>query len=336
MDKLIVKDYTDVKSEDWNDYVSRHPYGNIFQTLTYLQLHKKSFNSVPFGFAMYDDNKIAGMICGVIYQNYFFPVNIFTKRAVIIGGPLVDDDNEEIIEKLLKKTDKYLSNKAVYIQFRNIRDLSFYNEIFKKSGFIYEDHLDIIHHLGSDTETIKKGISKNKRNNVVKAQNRGAEFYEVKDLEEYEKGLHLIFETYKRVGLPCPSKDYFINAYKIMSDTLKVFAVKYESKIIGIRLELCYKDMVYDWFAGSDENYKNCYPNDVLPYNILFWSKENNYKIFDFGGAGKPDIPYGVREHKLKFGGELVSYGRFEKVLNPLVYNTLKGLLNLSKRLRKN
>jgi len=335
MDEFIIKDYTEVKSEDWNDYVYNHKDGNIFQTLMYLQLHNQSRKSIPFGFALLQDDKIAGVICGVIYQNFFFPVNIFTKRAVIIGGPLVDDDNEEIIEKLLEKTDKHLSKKAIYIQFRNIRDLSLHNGVFKKSGFIYEDHLDIIHHLENDTETIKKGISKNKRNNVVKAQNRGAEFYEVKDIEEYENGLHLIFETYKRVGLPCPSKYYFINAYKIMLDILKVFAIKYESKIIGIRLELCYKDMVYDWFAGSDGNYKNCYPNDVLPYNILFWSKENNYKKFDFGGAGKSDIPYGVREHKLKFGGELVSYGRFEKVLNPLYYNILKVLLNLSKRLRK-
>ena len=48
-------------------------------------------------------------------------------------------------------------------------------------------------------------------------------------------------------------------------------------------------------------------------WNVILWSKENNYKVFDFGGAGKPKIPYGVRDYKLKFGGELVNYGRYEK-----------------------
>ena len=36
-----------------------------------------------------------------------------------------------------------------------------------------------------------------------------------------------------------------------------------------------------------------------------------------FGGAGKPDKPYGVRDYKLKFGGQLVNWGRFEKVHKP-------------------
>ena len=46
------------------------------------------------------------------------------------------------------------------------------------------------------------------------------------------------------------------------------------------------------------------------------WGSNNGYKIFDFGGAGKPNLAYGVRDHKLKFGGELVEFGRFEKVHN--------------------
>ena len=96
-----------------------------------------------------------------------------------------------------------------------------------------------------------------------------------------------------------------------MSDYVKVFVVEIEGTIIGTRVELCFKDLVYDWYAGADDNYKNHYPNDVLPYSILIWGKENGFKSFDFGGAGKPDVPYGVRDHKLKFGGQMVEYGRF-------------------------
>ena len=33
--------------------------------------------------------------------------------------------------------------------------------------------------------------------------------------------------------------------------------------------------------------------------------------VDDFGGAGKPDEPYGVRTFKAKYGGELVNYGRY-------------------------
>ena len=87
-----------------------------------------------------------------------------------------------------------------------------------------------------------------------------------------------------------------------------------DAELIGVRLELCYKGLIYDWYAGSDDQFKNRYPNDFLPFHILFWGKENGFDKFDFGGAGKPDKPYGVREHKLKFGGELVNFGRYEKI----------------------
>ena len=44
---------------------------------------------------------------------------------------------------------------------------------------------------------------------------------------------------------------------------------------------------------------------------------QNIFQIFDFDGAGKPDIPYCVRDYKKKFGGKLVNYGRYTLVLNP-------------------
>lgn len=37
---------------------------------------------------------------------------------------------------------------------------------------------------------------------------------------------------------------------------------------------------------------------------------ENGCRVYDFGGAGKPDKEYRVGDFKAKYGGELVSYGR--------------------------
>ncbi|RLI52815.1 MAG: GNAT family N-acetyltransferase, partial [Candidatus Thorarchaeota archaeon] len=51
-------------------------------------------------------------------------------------------------------------------------------------------------------------------------------------------------------------------------------------------------------------------PNELLMWHILRWGVENGYRVYDFGGAGKPDEEYGVRDFKAKFGGKLVCYGR--------------------------
>ncbi|MHA2406139.1 MAG: lipid II:glycine glycyltransferase FemX, partial [Candidatus Hermodarchaeia archaeon] len=51
-------------------------------------------------------------------------------------------------------------------------------------------------------------------------------------------------------------------------------------------------------------------PNELLIWHILKGGTENGLKTYDFGGAGKPDEEYGVRDFKSKFGGDLVRYGR--------------------------
>jgi hypothetical protein len=40
--------------------------------------------------------------------------------------------------------------------------------------------------------------------------------------------------------------------------------------------------------------------------------------VFDFGGGGRADEEYGVRDFKAKFGGELVNYGRNVCVHGPV------------------
>jgi lipid II:glycine glycyltransferase (peptidoglycan interpeptide bridge formation enzyme) len=46
-------------------------------------------------------------------------------------------------------------------------------------------------------------------------------------------------------------------------------------------------------------------------WHLLEWgANSEQYRVYDFGGAGKPDEEYGVRDFKAKFGGDLVNFGR--------------------------
>jgi len=59
-----------------------------------------------------------------------------------------------------------------------------------------------------------------------------------------------------------------------------------------------------------DRDFSSYVPNEILTWHILEWGAENGYHLCDFGGAGRSDEDYGVRDFKSKFGGELVCYGR--------------------------
>ena len=70
---------------------------------------------------------------------------------------------------------------------------------------------------------------------------------------------------------------------------------------------------MYGWYAGSYAKHYKLFPNEILIWETLRWCCLNGYESFDYGGAGNPNKPYGVREFKSQMGGLLVNYGRFEK-----------------------
>ena len=241
----------------------------------------------------------------------------FTARSIIWGGPLVKNDQPEYLDQILKAYSQKIKHKAIYTQFRNLwlwpDELI---EVFRKNKICFEPHLDILIDLTESSEKIISDIKKNTRRNVTKSINKGVCFEPIKDENELLIAIELIKQTYQRIKLPLPHESLFIESFRILSlkNYIRIFKASINNQIVGVRFELNYKDKIYDWFAGNDIKENNKYPNDFLIYHILLWGNENKYSVFDFGGAGKPDIPYPVRDYKLKFGGELIDLGRFEKI----------------------
>ena len=240
---IRIIDYHTIEPLKWDSYVLHHPKGTIFQTTSYLACHSSEYNSECFGFAAVDGGIILGLVAGIITCNYFFPINLLTRRAVIEGGPIADES--EIEEKLIGVVAGYTKSRAIYTQYRNLWNMKEVRSSFEKLGYYYEPHLDILHDLTLEKEDIIKNISKNKRGNIHKSLNKGTLFREAED-SEWDECIDLILGTYKRVGLPCQSRSYFKNAFRSMSDYVKVFVADLDGIIIGTRVELCYKDLVYD------------------------------------------------------------------------------------------
>jgi lipid II:glycine glycyltransferase (peptidoglycan interpeptide bridge formation enzyme) len=133
-----------------------------------------------------------------------------------------------------------------------------------------------------------------------------------------------------------PDKGFFNTSYNELAQKgiLKTFVAIFDNQIIATRMVLCFNQTIYDWYAGASEKHMDKYPNDFLPWKIIEWGIENGYKTFDFGGAGKPGVPYGVRDFKMKFGGGLVEFGRFEKVHKPLLMKMGKFVMFIYKKIK--
>ena len=100
-------------------------------------------------------------------------------------------------------------------------------------------------------------------------------------------------------------------------------------------LVLVYNETIYDYYAGAYSSFYKKYPNHLIPWEVFKWGNKNDYLIFDFGGAGKPNIPYGVRDYKKKFGGDFVNYGRFTNIHKKNMYMIAKFGFLLWKKIKK-
>jgi len=320
----IITDPKQVNENKWNDFVKNHPDGNIFHTPEFVMLYQASAKYEPLVLFCLNEGKIIGLLVSVIQREYSGFIGFFSSRIIVWGGPLVNDNNADITSLILSEFDKICNKKAIYSQFRNMWNVNSKQEIFKKHGYVFEEHLDILFDLSKGQELLWKEIHPTRRKQINRGIKRGIKTIITDKLknEDLKICYSILKKVYKEAKLPFPDIQYFNNATSIFQEKgyFNAALAYFQNEIIGFRFFLCYNGLIYDWYAGSRKEHYNKYPNDILPWEILKWGSENGYKTFDFGGAGKPGISYGVRDYKIKFGGTLVNYGRYKKVYKPILF----------------
>lgn len=311
--------------KDVDNFVKNHPDGSIFQSFNLYNVYNLSTSHEPLMLVSKDeDQQINGVLLGVIAAEGSGVKKFFSRRSIVFFGPLALNDDERILFSLLAKYNKLVRSKAIFTQIRNGRDRSDSINLFKRLGYQFEDHLDILHCLRSSEEELWKKMDYSKRKNINNANNNGLEVKIFKLNEQLDEAYSILRNVYLKAKLPLNKKEFFKIAADNLGENLVCIGAYKENLLVGFRAVLCFKGLVYDWYAGSDEQYLKFRPNDLLVWEVIKWAKSHNYEYFDFGGAGKPNIPYGVRDYKLKFGGELVNYGRFQVVHNHLLYKIAK------------
>lgn len=329
MDKKyrIITSITDIDTEQWDSFVENHTNGNIFQTPYYYHVLKDSAKTDPVILILFSESteKIIGVWLAAIQKEYSGIGELLTARAVTVGGPLIKEDDTKVLSFFIQAYNKIVKNKVIYSQIRNLFEVN-YSELFQEYGFKYIEHLNLIHDLTLDEDELWKRLNGKRRNEIRKAYKEGVTVEVTKSNQDILVAYDILKEVYHYAKIPLSDFDFFQNLIKYTDSKrgVKLFVAKYEGEIIGCMFTLVYKHTIYDFYAGSFRKYYKKNPNDIIPWEVFKWGKDNGFRIFDFGGAGKPDEKYGVRDYKKKFGGDLVQYGRFEKIHNKPLFFMMK------------
>ena len=183
----------------------------------------------------------------------------------------------------------HIKKHVIYSQIRNFWDWKDLKIVFLNEGFKYTKHLNILVKLSRDKEELWADVNSKRRNEIRKARKEGTQFLIRETKSDLSVCYTILNTVYKRVKLPFPEVTLFESVLNFTNDRmgLKIFCAVNDNKIIGCMLALVYKETIYDFYAGALKEFYSKYPNDLIPWEVFMWGKDNQYKYFDFGGAGK-------------------------------------------------
>lgn len=297
------------------------------------------FDSLPFleafAFGVEGEGRLKGVVVGYIQKDGGKIKQFLSKRAIITGGPLLADDitNEELYT-LLKELKTRLRRKAIYVETRNFNDYSRWQPVFEKCGFNYDPHYDIWVD-SSSLDVVNGNLGKSRKRDIRVSLRDGATLVKQPSVEQVKEYYSILSDLYKKkVKTPLVPFAFFEKLYQLSSSAFLL--VEYEGQIIGgtVCVGLQGKSLYEMYACGMDNIRKSIFPSELATFAGIQYAAEQGYPRFDMMGAGSPgDGGYGVRDFKLKFGGELMELGRYNHVNNRLLFGIGKLGVKMMKKL---
>lgn len=317
--------------DQWTKFVYDHPDGNIFHTPYMMEVFENSDKHYPKLYAAIDERNgdILSLLLSVHVSVFGEHSGRLTSRSIIYGGILGADtlSSNNSLGHLMNIYNTSVRDRVLFTEIRNMSAPGQSRKELERCGYRCEDYLNYLIDLRRPLDDIFGDFSSSCRRNIRKSERKGVLIEEITNKEELRVLYELLRKTYSRAKVPLADFSLFASAFDKLDsrDMVKFFLAKSGERYIAGRVILLFKGKIIDWYAGSDRAHSNSYPNEMLVYHILKWGSENGFHTFDFGGAGRPEEKYGVRDFKARFGGKLVSYGRYVQVGSP-------GSLEISKK----
>jgi len=321
----------------WWAFVDSHPQGNIFHTPAMQAVfgRTKGYNPLLRA-AVADDGRVLALLTAVGIQLFGGPLARLTSRAVAYGGVLCADGEEgqEALAALLRWHNRTAGRRFLFTELRHRSDTTALQPAFVACGYEHDQELNFLIDLNRPVEEIWRGLNRTARKNVRRAERDGLTAQEVTRAEELADFYALLRQVYDAAQVPLADISLFQAAFELLQPRglARFMLARSPQGVAGARVVLLYKGVIFDWYAGADRRLRNSRPNDFLVWHTLQWGATHGYHTFDFGGAGHPDVPYGVRDFKAKFGGRLVNFGRERCVHSPRLLRLSEAGYNLLRR----
>jgi lipid II:glycine glycyltransferase (peptidoglycan interpeptide bridge formation enzyme) len=322
----IVHSPKEMDEPAWSRFVLENRDGNIFQTPEMYKVYLNTERYEPIFTAILDENeRILATMLGVRIEESGRIASKFSSRVVVYGGPIISEKGEEttLLRSILEAHNEHTGKRAIFTEIRNLSPRTELKPLFESAKYEYVNHLNIHIDLTPGIDALWKGLRKNRRRGVRKAIKSGLRFTELtqKDLDDL---YFLIEQTYAHIRVPMPPKSLFESVMKILKERgfARLFGTRLHEELVGFGVFLTFRDVIYLWYNSHNRQHSKLGITEYNFWSTIEWAVRNGFRLFDFGGAGRPGQDYGVRDFKSTMGGHEVEFGRLV-----CTHNRLKAIV---------
>jgi serine/alanine adding enzyme len=302
----------------WDEFVEQHPKGSVFHSSQMVQVFESAKGHTPLPLAaVTDSGEILSMLVATRVQTLPDVFGAVSSRSIWYAEPLCYDSPESIdsLCELIAEHDRTFRRRVLFTEVRPLHSSGPERIALERCGYDYLDYLNFVLDTTRPKDEIWKGMRDTVRKSVRKCEQLRFSFRHLDTPDSVDLLYTFLQDTYGHAEVPLADRSLFEAAYRILKpqNIVEFVAIYDGEKPLAVDVMLVFKKQVFMWYGGSIRM-PGLSPVAQLQWREIEWSCEHGIELYDFGGAGWPNVAYGVRDFKAKFGGELVSYGRYRRV----------------------
>ncbi len=301
-----VKQLTSSEYAQWDSYVKTHPQGSFFHLSGWQQVISKSFHHDCYFLYAELDGNIVGVLPLVEVKSKLFGHALISTPFCVYGGAIAN--SPELVRQLEKEACQLAEKLSVdYLELR-------YQEKQDSSLLLKQAHSAFGCEIAEDNEQILAAIKKKQRAVIRHSLKNELSFSLESGKTNLKDFYQLLSTSYRNLGTPIFSKNYFENLVDVFGDDADIAVIKSkDGQLSSAVMNFYFNEQVLPYYGGGNDSARGLKSADFMYYQVMCNASERGYRWYDFGRSKNDSGPY---KYKKNWGMEPKSLFYYYHLVN--------------------
>ncbi|MDO6425483.1 FemAB family PEP-CTERM system-associated protein [Thalassotalea sp. 1_MG-2023] len=272
----------------WDNYVRTHKQGSFFHLSGWMSVISKSFGHSCYYIMAEDGDQVLGVLPLVEVKSALFGHALISTPFCVYGGAIADNDD---VVRELESHAKTLSE-SLEVDYLELR----YRHAQNNGLLLKQVHSTFGCELAEDSEQILAKVKKKQRAVIRHSLKNELKHQVTHDVEQFYQ---LLSESYRNLGTPIFSKQYFENLMNEFSQNADILVVNdAEGNPSNAVMNFYFNDQVLPYYGGGNSASRAIKSADYMYYQVMCHAKEEKgSQWYDFGRSKHDSGPYKYKKN---------------------------------------